>query len=85
VFVPSNIGITGGPAAWFGWPDVPKLDALRAATPEEQKKLAADIQVRLFRDMTHVPLGQFFQPAAFHKGLVDIRPGWPVRHSVRRA
>jgi len=90
VFVPSNIGITGGSAAWFGWPDVPKLDALRsawldAATPEEQKKLAADIQVRFFRDVTHVPLGQFFQPTAFHKGLVDIQPGWPVQHSVRRA
>ena len=55
------------------------------ATAEEQKKIAADIQVQFFRDVTHVPLGQFFQPAAFHKGLVDIQPGWPVMHSVRRA
>jgi peptide/nickel transport system substrate-binding protein len=90
VFVPANIGIQGGPGGWFGWPDVPGLDALRsdwldAATLEEQKKLAADIQVQFFRDVTHVPLGQFFQPAAFNKGLADIQPGWPVMHSVRRA
>ena len=71
-------------------PDVPKLNELRAAwlnaaTAEEQKRIAVDIQVQFFRDVTHVPLGQFFQPAAFHKGLVDIQPGWPVMHSVRRA
>jgi peptide/nickel transport system substrate-binding protein len=90
VFVPANIGIQSGPTGWFGWPDTPNLEALRsdwldAATLEEQKKLAADIQVQFFRDVTHVPLGQFFQPAAFHKGLADIQPGWPVMHSVRRA
>jgi peptide/nickel transport system substrate-binding protein len=89
VFVPANIGIQGGPAGWFGWPDVPRLDALRsewldAKTPEEQKQLAAEIQAQFFRDVTHVPLGQFFQPAAFNKGLADIQPGWPVMHSVRK-
>jgi peptide/nickel transport system substrate-binding protein len=75
---------------WFGWPDVPRIDELRsdwlnAATLEEQKKLAAEIQVQFFRDVTHVPLGQFFQPAAFHKKLAYIQPGWPVMHSVRMA
>jgi len=58
---------------------------LDAATAEEQKKLATEIQAQFFRDVTHVPLGQFFQPAAFNKGLADIQPGWPVMHSVRRA
>jgi peptide/nickel transport system substrate-binding protein len=90
VFVPANIGIQVGPTGWFGWPDAPRLDELRsewldAATPDEQKKLAAEIQIQFFRDVTHVPLGQFFQPAAFNKGLVDIQPGWPVMHSVRWA
>jgi peptide/nickel transport system substrate-binding protein len=90
VFVPANIGVQVGPTGWFGWPEAPRLDALRsawldAATLEEQKPLAADIQIQFFRDVTHVPLGQFFQPAAFHKDLVDIQPGWPVMHSVRRA
>ena len=90
VFVPAHIGITGGPGGWFGWPEVPRLDALRAewlnaATVEEQKKIATDIQVQFFRDVTHVPLGQFFQPAAFNKKLAGIQPGWPVMHSVRLA
>jgi peptide/nickel transport system substrate-binding protein len=90
VFVPAHIAIRGGPTAWFGWPDVPKLEALRedwlnATTTELQKRLAAEIQTQFFHDVTHVPLGQFFQPAAFNKGLVDIQPGWPVMHSVRRA
>jgi peptide/nickel transport system substrate-binding protein len=89
VFLPAHIAIRGGPAGWFGWPDVPKVEALRddwmnAPTMEEQKRLAAELQTQVFRDVTHVPLGQFFQPAAFHKSLTGIQPGWPVQHSVRR-
>jgi peptide/nickel transport system substrate-binding protein len=89
VFMPAHIAIRGGPASWFGWPNVPTLDALRedwlnAGSLAEQKKLAAEIQLQFFRDVTHVPLGQFYQPASFSKGLADIQPGWPVQHSVRR-
>ena len=90
VFPPAHIAIRGGPTAWFGWPDVPKLEALRedwlnAATLDDQKRIAAELQLQFFRDVTHVPLGQFFQPACFNKSLFDIQPGWPVMHSVRRA
>jgi peptide/nickel transport system substrate-binding protein len=89
VFMPAHIAIRGGSNAWFGWPDVPTLDAMRedwlnAATLDEQKKLAAEIQIQFFRDVTHVPLGQFYQPASFSRTLVDIQPGWPVQHAVRR-
>ncbi len=89
VFLPAHIAIRGGPTGWFGWPDVPKVEALRdewmnAPTVEAQKRLAAELQMQVFRDVTHVPLGQFFQPAAFHKSLTGIQPGWPVQHSVRR-
>jgi peptide/nickel transport system substrate-binding protein len=88
VFLPAQIAIRSGPNAWFGWPDAPKLEALReewlnATTPEEQKRLAVEIQLQFFRDVTYVPLGQFFQPAAFSKRLADIQPGWPVQHAVR--
>jgi peptide/nickel transport system substrate-binding protein len=88
VFMPAQIAIRSGPDAWFGWPDAPQLEALRqdwlnAATPEEQKRLAVKIQLQFFQDVTYVPLGQFYQPAAFSKRLADIQPGWPVQHAVR--
>ncbi len=88
VFMPAQIAIRSGPNAWFGWPDAPKLEALRedwlnAATPAEQKRLAAEIQLQFFREVTYVPLGQFYQPAAYSKRLADIQPGWPVQHAVR--
>ena len=88
VFMPAQIAIRSGPNAWFGWPDAPKLEALRedwlnAAAPEEQKRVAVEIQRQFFRDVTYVPLGQFYQPAAFSKRLADIQPGWPVQHAVR--
>jgi peptide/nickel transport system substrate-binding protein len=90
VFLPAHIAIRGGQAAWFGWPNVPRLEALRedwlsAPTFEAQRQLAGEIQAQFFRDVTHVPLGQFFQPTCFNKDLIDIQPGWPVMHSVRRA
>lgn len=88
VFMPAQIAIRSGPNAWFGWPDAPTLETLReawlnAASPEEQKRLAVEIQLQFFRDVTYVPLGQFYQPAAFSKRLADIQPGWPVQHAVR--
>ena len=87
VLVPANFAIRSGPETWPGWPDVPRLEALReewlnASSPEEQRRLAAAIQTQFFRDVTHVPLGQFTQPTAFNKRLVGIQPGWPVMHGV---
>ena len=31
IFVPAQIAIRSGPNAWFGWPNTPKLEALREA------------------------------------------------------
>src|ERR1700680_4958286 len=51
----ANLSISGkGKAgAWFGWPDDPKMEALRDAfarssSPEEQRKIAADIQREVY-------------------------------------
>jgi peptide/nickel transport system substrate-binding protein len=89
VFVPAQIAIRSGPDAWFGWPNLPRLEALReswldADTEEEQKRIVRELQMQAFQDVPYVPLGQFFQPAAFSKTLADIQPGWPVFHAVRR-
>ena len=48
--------------AWFGWPDAPKLEALReqwlrAPDVATQKALARDIQLQAFEDVPCMPLG----------------------------
>jgi len=73
-----------------GWPDVPHLKALRenwlsASISQEQKHFAAKMQAQVFGDAPYIPLGAWFQPTCHRKDIVDIQPGWPVMHGVRRA
>ena len=89
VFVPAQIAIRSGASAWFGWPNAPRLEALReawldATTEEEQKRIVRDMQLQAWQDVPYAPLGQFFQPTAFSKTLADVQMGWPVFHAVRR-
>ena len=70
-------------------PELPELEMLRenwlnAGTLEERKRLATEIQMRFFRDVPHVPLGQYFGVSVFQKNIVDVQRGWPVMHGVRR-
>lgn len=67
----------GEKSPWFGWPDGPTLEALRAdfmktTDPAQKKKLAAQVQAEAFKIATHAPLGEYTQPAA---GRKDIQ-GW---------
>ena len=78
-----------GPNAWFGWPNAPKLEALREAwleakDEEEQKRIVRDMQLQAWQDVPYVPLGLIMGPTAFSKTLTDIQMGWPVFHAVRR-
>ncbi len=92
ILPPANPFIRDGAAGmpgFPGWPDVPRLEALRedwlnASTLEERKGLAGEMQAQVFRDVPYIPLGVWFQPTCFRKDIVDIQPGWPVMHSVRR-
>jgi len=89
VFVPAQIAIRSGPAAWFGWPNMPRMEELREAwldalTEGDQKRIVREMQMQAWQDVPYAPLGQFFQPASFHRNLADIQPGWPVFHGVRR-
>ena len=78
------IGGRGKNGGWFGWADDPKIEQLkdafaRAATPEEQKKIAADIQKEAFEQVIYIPLGEYTQPSAWRKSLpASRRPGTPV-------
>lgn len=62
---------TDGRASWAGWPDVPEISALRldyakAATVEEQKEIAKQIQQIAIDEGVVGPLGQFRIPAAWN-------------------
>ncbi len=68
---PTHIAFSGDPATgWFGWADDKELEQLRdkfvrEANPEEQKKLAAQIQQRMWAIGAEAFLGEFFLPIAY--------------------
>jgi peptide/nickel transport system substrate-binding protein len=80
-----------GAQAWFGWPEAPRLEALRdawfeAPTAAAQQAIGADIQRQVWQDVPYIPIGQYFQPAAYRRGLTGILRGAPVMQwNVRRA
>ncbi|CVI64063.1 ABC transporter substrate-binding protein (plasmid) [Agrobacterium leguminum] len=60
------IGVAaGGPAAWFGWPDVPEIEAARAKLArtddlEEAKKIGKDIHKLVIDNTVMIPMGEIF-------------------------
>jgi peptide/nickel transport system substrate-binding protein len=86
----SSLPLRGnGAAAWFGWPDAPKLEELRdrwlAATDvAEQRQIAAAIQAQAFVDVPFLPMGQFFQPTTRNKSLEGGLQGMPLFWNIRR-
>jgi peptide/nickel transport system substrate-binding protein len=74
------IGGQGKKGGWFGWAEDAKIEQLkdafaRAATPEEQKKIAAQIQQEAYDQVIYIPLGQFFGPSAWRKSLTGVLDG----------
>ncbi|MBR0753945.1 ABC transporter substrate-binding protein [Bradyrhizobium jicamae] len=70
----------GKDGGWFGWSEDPKLEALRdayarATSPEEQKKIALDVQKEAYDQVIYVPLGQFQAPSAWRKSLSGVIDG----------
>lgn len=62
--------------AMFGWPCDEQIEKLRDAfakegDPAKQKALVEQVQERAYQYGTHVPLGQWYQPAAIRKELVS--------------
>jgi peptide/nickel transport system substrate-binding protein len=87
----AQLGIRGnGDAAWFGWPNLPKLEALRDAwfdAPDlaAQKKICEQIQLQFWQDVPYIPLGCLYFPTAWRKGLVGMRIGHPQFYDVHWA
>ncbi len=80
VFNPvANIGVSGGckEKAWFGWPCDDKIEQLRdawsrTADPEEQKRLAMEVQRRAYEVVPYVITGQYFGIRAYRKNVKGV-------------
>lgn len=66
-----------GKQAWFGWPEVPKIEEMRqkfarSSAPAELKALAEDVQ-RVAMDEGVAPLlGQYYNVAAYRASLTGV-------------
>ena len=86
-----SIGGRGTKGGWFGWADDPKLEQLRdafarAATPDDQKKIAADLQKYAYEQVVYIPLGQYLIPSGWSKSLSGILdgPATPVFWNIEK-
>ena len=78
-----------GADGFIGWPNSPKLEALRAAwfaAPNlaAQQDVARQMQLQAFTDLPYVPMGQVMQPTAFSTTLADVPDGFAMFWGVRR-
>ena len=78
----ANVSISGKGkvGGWFGWPEDAKIEEMRdefarSTSPDEQKKLAAAIQARVYEQVTYIPLGQYVAPSAWRKSLSGVLDG----------
>lgn len=69
-------------AAWYGWPTDEKIEKLRTewideTNEPERKRLAAEIQQEALTHAMFVPLGQYFQSAAWRSNITGHLKGQP--------
>ena len=76
----ASIGGRGTKGGWFGWAENAKIEELkdkfaRSGSPEEQKKIAAEIQKEAYEQVIYVPLGPYLAPSAWRKSLTGVLDG----------
>jgi peptide/nickel transport system substrate-binding protein len=87
----SHLPLRGnGKGAWFGWPDDPKIEALRTAwfnAPDlaAQKQVGVEMQLQAFENVPYYPLGLAQLPTAFRQDITGVPEGFPIFWNVRRA
>jgi peptide/nickel transport system substrate-binding protein len=75
---PNHIAFSGDPVnGWFGWADDKELETLRNSfarelKPDEQKKIAAKIQERMWAIGASAYLGEFYLPVAYRKSVEGV-------------
>jgi peptide/nickel transport system substrate-binding protein len=70
----------GRKGAWWGWPEDARIEAMRdafvrASSPAEQKKIAADIQREVYDQVIYIPLGQWHRVGAWRRSLSGVLDG----------
>jgi peptide/nickel transport system substrate-binding protein len=79
-----------GENAWVGWPTAPELEALREQWFDAPDQAAGQVITRRMQEIAlreavpYIPLGQFFQPAAFRRNVQGLLKGPPVPWGARR-
>nr|WP_314071525.1 ABC transporter substrate-binding protein [uncultured Roseococcus sp.] len=79
-----------GAASRVGWPDSPRIEALRdqwlsATDDEARQRLAADLQRQGLEDLPYVPLGQVIPRTAYRRNISGILSGgYPVFWNLRK-
>ena len=75
-----SIGGRGKNGGWFGWAEDAKIEKLkddfvRAASLDDQKKIATEIQKEAYDQVIYIPLGQYLAPSAWRKSLTGVLDG----------
>jgi peptide/nickel transport system substrate-binding protein len=79
-----------GTGAWFGWPDIPRLEELRDAwfdAPDlaTEQRIAREIQSVAMDEVPYVPLGAYLSLTALRTNLTGRVPGLALFWGLRRA
>ncbi len=67
-----------GPNAWFGWPDVPEVERLRAEWVEkggdaaEGRRIGEALNRAAMQEMYYIPLGYYWQPSAWRRNVTGV-------------
>lgn len=85
--------VANGQDAWFGWPDVPEIEALRVKFSREidldkRKSIAGEIQKLAIEEGVVLPMGQYYVPAAYRNNLSGMLSSpvplfWNVQKSAK--
>jgi peptide/nickel transport system substrate-binding protein len=78
-----------GAKAWFGWPNLPELQALNNAWVDApdlaaRKRIAAELQRVALDQVPYIPTGQYFSRTACRRDVTGILPGQFVFWNVKR-
>ncbi|MEH2502426.1 peptide/nickel transport system substrate-binding protein [Bradyrhizobium sp. AZCC 1578] len=78
--VNASVGGRGKNGGWFGWAEDAKIEELRdkfarSASPDEQKKIAAEIQKQAYEQVIYIPLGQYLIASGWRKSLNGVLDG----------
>jgi peptide/nickel transport system substrate-binding protein len=79
-----------GANAWFGWPNIPRLEELRdawfeAPTLDQRKALAREMQILAMQELPYIPVGAYRSQTALRRNLADRVRGLALFWNIRQA